>query len=1113
LPTKRYYFIAVLTIAQLAFPLPGYAKQTVLVPGSNGAPFMQVEIFGERDGPFWGRTEGTPEPSFRTLSATEAGQTLSAIRYWAEVIRTSPGHTPATVHVGGILDENAFAFSPLVGPLPAAGTKVQAALNGGAPGWQRSDADAMIGIGLLGTASSPFAPSQIPLSAQADLPSIVIHEVGHALGIGAGEIVTGPGNSGNDVYARLPAVLDAWSSHLYDDNGQQARAGAALRCVICTEVSGEPVFDLSNDQGTFRGAEVSQVLAGGLDGIPVRMLTDGHPDQPFLAHFELKNSMMSHQSYRNYATLMEAEFAALQDLGYSIDRRNFFGFSVYGDGQTLVSDHPFLARNAQGTGYIDNEPNTATMGLGLHIYGSHNTVTQKADLLSMGAGGAGIRVDGAGNTVTVAPGSRILAGGALGRGVMFTYGKDHDLVQRGSVEAPGQGGIGVSFDFGNNLLGNADEYRGSYIHTESGMDAELPDELNGPLVRTFDLTGRLMGQRAAIYMSPNGYVDTINVMRGASVSGDIVSDYITQDETGAGRLTKLTFGQAADNNGRTTGKPDPDFTLTYGGNIRGINSLSLLFAGGKTDLSGSHTIHDVTIASGAVLRGNASYTLNHAGTFINHGVVAPVLDGSSSRLTITGDYQQGSDGTLAVQFNDRGAVSGLAISGEAAVAGQLTLTPQPGFYDNGFHVSQSRALEAARISGAFDKVTVISTSPTLAAGITTTAAGDSVVSLTRSDDSYARYADNENGRQAGTVLAGAAGDAGSGLNKLLAALDFSNPDGSVVGKALSQLTASPYATVASILVSDSAILRRAVNNRLLEASDHKPGDPAAAGAELRGIQAWQAGFGGWNRLAADEAGGTARSSVSGFATGFDRTVSDAGRLGLMAAYSVSAFRIDGLNTSGSSENYTLGGYGGWEWEYPQGSIGLRGGLAYTWHQLSVSRSVAVPDFADSLSADYRAGTFQLFGELGYKMPVAPRSVIEPYAGFAFVHFAGDGFTETGPGGTALNVGSTRLSTGLSTLGIRAATQFDLGTVVTTARVDLGWMHTYGDGRARASARFDAGSDLFTAAGKQTGRNTGLFEAGLDFQLTPSAVLGVSYSGQYSSSGKQNGVNANLSIKF
>jgi outer membrane autotransporter protein len=75
------------------------------------------------------------------------------------------------------------------------------------------------------------------------------------------------------------------------------------------------------------------------------------------------------------------------------------------------------------------------------------------------------------------------------------------------------------------------------------------------------------------------------------------------------------------------------------------------------------------------------------------------------------------------------------------------------------------------------------------------------------------------------------------------------------------------------------------------------------------------------------------------------------------------------------------------------------------------------------------------------------------------------------------------------------------------------MHAYGDGGTRASARFDAGSDLFTAAGKSNGRNTGLFEAGLDFQLTPSAVLGVSYSGQYSSSGAQNGVNANLSIKF
>ena len=137
-----------------------------------------------------------------------------------------------------------------------------------------------------------------------------------------------------------------------------------------------------------------------------------------------------------------------------------------------------------------------------------------------------------------------------------------------------------------------------------------------------------------------------------------------------------------------------------------------------------------------------------------------------------------------------------------------------------------------------------------------------------------------------------------------------------------------------------------------------------------GKAVWSRGFGAWGRTGSDGNAARLNHSTGGFLLGTDARLSQHWRAGALAGYSRTRFDVG--NASGSSDNFHLGLYGGAQW----GRLGLRLGAAHTWHALRVSRPVAFAGYADALKADYRAGTTQVFGDLGYRIDtaVAPSSL-------------------------------------------------------------------------------------------------------------------------------------------
>ena len=226
----------------------------------------------------------------------------------------------------------------------------------------------------------------------------------------------------------------------------------------------------------------------------------------------------------------------------------------------------------------------------------------------------------------------------------------------------------------------------------------------------------------------------------------------------------------------------------------------------------------------------------------------------------------------------------------------------------------------------------------------------------------------------------------------------------------------------------------------------------------------------------------------------------------MGGYSHTNFNVRDRASSGRSDNYHVGLYGGTQW----GPIGFRAGAAYTWHDISTSRLVAFPGFADNLRADYNAGTTQVFGELGYRYDVN-RLALEPFANLAYINLRTGRFTEQG-GLAALTSASSSNDTAFTTLGVRASTNFMLGTVPTTARGSLGWRHAFEDVVPFSIFAF-AGSNAFTAAGVPIARDSALVNAGLDFAVTRAAALGISYGGQFGNNATDQSVRGNFVVKF
>ena len=1097
MPRNRFFHCLALAAAVfLLWETQASAYETRIVTDHANTPLFQLRFFDQGEGYGNALSESEGDVSTWQLSAAQKDAVTQAVEHWANILGPGANNAvPAAINVGTMNEVNADAISVANPAWHGTPWEGFSGLAGALIGDQSMNPPAQIRIGKMNF-SIPDTPSPLPTGDGVELVGALYHEMGHALGISS-LATMGEGYDGNPVYG-FDTEISPWDRHLVDQYG--VTPATDMEVVHSGAAPGaDPVFtvgEMKESGVLFKGTHVSEVLAGALNGgLPIEGFEGDSLD---LSHIELDRSLMSHQGYRNYQVFMEAELAALQDIGYTIDRKNFYGFSVYGDNLTLDNGRGYFARNADGTAYLPGRPNTAAYGVGLHIYGSGNDITQTANLLACGTAGTGIRVDGEANTLRIAPGVRVSADGAYGTGLLLAYGKGQNVVSRGEIRATGTGGVGARFDFGGSLLGLDSgltaEYRGSYIRslTEAAMDEsgsivtqlyeqyDLLDELGGPLAERFDVSGPLSGDAAAIYISRNAWVKTINIVNGAALSGDIISDWnpgnsdVQQAQAttnGDDLLTGLRFGRLAAGDGSVTDAPDPDFRLRYDGNILGKHSIRMSVDGGALSFNGRAEVLDVNVREGATLSGNAEYALNALdngyvsvdGVFTNAGTVAP--GNSIGTITINGDYHQTATGRLLAEFDASGTSDGLAVNGNAVVNGTLYLAPLPGYYEG------SLSLAPITASGNLTEgyaTNLLLDSPTLKMTVTPQG-GTATVLSSRAADAYSRYAANGNAANVGRALSSADG-VRDDMRNLYAALDFSAPDGSTVREALSRLSPDAYGNAALASFDMHRMLSDLILPGTFSRAPQKDGEWHGSVQPYAGTfdQPGRSGMGGYDATNVGLIGSAERSTPGGLTVGGHVVFNHQS----MTGDTNGKLRGEGLYL-GAQGLYAPADWDGWN-VFGIGRLGVE-----NWR---MKRTVSFNGYNRENNKDWTGFSGSIRAGGGYE---ADWDTLKagPFAALDYAFSSRPSLTEDNGMGSRLHLDSETFHSLRSSLGVRMSTnERQFGEHATwKAHASAAWNHELLDKAGTMHASFvDAANAGFSNTVKVPGRDSLGLGAGVRF---------------------------------
>ncbi|MEA3539271.1 MAG: autotransporter domain-containing protein [Pseudomonadota bacterium] len=631
---------------------------------------------------------------------------------------------------------------------------------------------------------------------------------------------------------------------------------------------------------------------------------------------------------------------------------------------------------------------------------------------------------------------------------------------------------------GGTLVGTTASLQGDIVNNaalvfDQGANGTFAGNVSGSGALTKDGAGTLTLTGANTYTGGTTIAGGTLVGTTASLQGDIVNNAaLVFDQTANG-----SFGGEISGSGAFTKSGAGLLNLTGTSDFNGTTTVSA----GRLAVNGSLAASDVDVQSGGSIGGNGTL----GGLIVRTGATA-APGNSIGELTSATFVVFEAGSTYEVEVDAAGNTDRIVATETATIeGGTVSVLAEDGDYLP--QTSYQIVTAGAGVTGTFEDVTsnLAFLTPTLSYGPNAV-----TLTLTRNDVTFAGAGTTPNQIATGTAIDGTFSPASAVYAALVGASTAE------AGRGLDAFSGEIHASSLSIASEGAAQLRRSLLGR---------SQGTAATSEGRGIVLWSEAGGNW--IDRDGNGNAADVNSSGYSLllGIEANVGDTVKIGIAGGTAEADVTLNARGSKAETQSLHGAVYGSAAF----GELTLRAGASYADLDTDTTRNVDFRSFSEELTASYGGTAVQLFGEIGYTLPLGKGSV-EPFAGVNGLWLKDKDFTETG-GTAAVEGDGRRRSYSWSSLGLRA-TIGDAGAPV-VGRVQVGWEHALGDVDVTSDLRFAAGGSAFRIEGTPLSKNSVHTEAGLDWRATPRLTLSTRYTGNLGDHGQDHGVRATVAFKL